>query len=190
MGPWCPPDMGQEVVASQGPQVGTHPALPRYFKQIVKSARANGTAGPTEDHTDDFLGCLNIPIRVSGGQGLVPRAHLWCLTLLGRRWWLCPVIPPSLSHPSWAGWGHCAAGDREGTASWGLLCPGTHECSPARWPVFSGKQWSVGGRGRRNGQSEPPSLRRCRWLGKTAGSSWNRAPAPPACRGTASWSSS
>lgn len=39
----------------------------RYFKQIVKSARANGTAGPTEDHTDDFLGCLNIPIRVCGG---------------------------------------------------------------------------------------------------------------------------
>ncbi|KAK2502310.1 hypothetical protein MC885_013210 [Smutsia gigantea] len=39
------------------------PALPRYFKQIVKSARTNGTAGPTEDHTDDFLGCLNIPIR-------------------------------------------------------------------------------------------------------------------------------
>ncbi|KAM5228130.1 BAI1-associated protein 3 isoform 2-T2 [Ctenodactylus gundi] len=35
----------------------------RYFKQIVKSARANGTAGPSEDHTDDFLGCLNIPIR-------------------------------------------------------------------------------------------------------------------------------
>lgn len=37
--------------------------MTRYFKQIVKSARANGTAGPTEDHTDDFLGCLNIPIR-------------------------------------------------------------------------------------------------------------------------------
>ncbi|XP_075851046.1 BAI1-associated protein 3 isoform X5 [Microcebus murinus] len=35
----------------------------RYFKQIVKSARANGTAGPTEDHTDDFLGCLNIPVQ-------------------------------------------------------------------------------------------------------------------------------
>nr|XP_010337306.2 BAI1-associated protein 3 isoform X4 [Saimiri boliviensis boliviensis] len=35
----------------------------RYFKQIVKSARANGTAGPTEDHADDFLGCLNIPVR-------------------------------------------------------------------------------------------------------------------------------
>ncbi|XP_073648606.1 BAI1-associated protein 3 isoform X7 [Tursiops truncatus] len=37
--------------------------MSRYFKQIVKSARTNGTAGPTEDHTDDFLGCLNIPIR-------------------------------------------------------------------------------------------------------------------------------
>ncbi|XP_035573191.2 BAI1-associated protein 3 isoform X2 [Canis lupus dingo] len=37
--------------------------MSRYFKQIVKSARANGTAGPTDDHTDDFLGCLNIPIR-------------------------------------------------------------------------------------------------------------------------------
>ncbi|XP_042778868.1 BAI1-associated protein 3 [Panthera leo] len=37
--------------------------MSRYFKQIVKSARANGTAGPTEDHTDDFLGCLNIPVR-------------------------------------------------------------------------------------------------------------------------------
>lgn len=47
-------------------------ALARYFKQIVKSARANGTAGPTEDHTDDFLGCLNIPVRVSRcGVGLV-----------------------------------------------------------------------------------------------------------------------
>uniref|UniRef100_A0A8C0ZZW0 BAI1-associated protein 3 n=1 Tax=Castor canadensis TaxID=51338 RepID=A0A8C0ZZW0_CASCN len=37
--------------------------MSRYFKQIVKSARTNGTAGPTEDHTDDFLGCLNIPVR-------------------------------------------------------------------------------------------------------------------------------
>ncbi|XP_006901988.1 PREDICTED: BAI1-associated protein 3 [Elephantulus edwardii] len=35
----------------------------RYFKQIVKSARANGASGPTKDHSDDFLGCLNIPIR-------------------------------------------------------------------------------------------------------------------------------
>ncbi|XP_069876004.1 BAI1-associated protein 3 isoform X1 [Dipodomys merriami] len=37
--------------------------MSRYFKQIVKSARANGSGGPTEDHTDDFLGCLNIPVR-------------------------------------------------------------------------------------------------------------------------------
>ncbi|XP_062036555.1 BAI1-associated protein 3 isoform X2 [Lepus europaeus] len=37
--------------------------MSRYFKQIVKSARANGTAGPAEDHTDDFLGCLNVPVR-------------------------------------------------------------------------------------------------------------------------------
>lgn len=139
MGPWCPPDMGQQV---EGPQVGAHPALPRYFKQIVKSARANGTAGPTEDHTDDFLGCLNIPIRVSGGQGLIPRARLWCLTLRGHCWWLCPVIPPSCSHPSWAGWGHCAAGEREGTASWGLWCPGTPECSPCAHGLCS-----VGNRG-------------------------------------------
>ncbi|XP_037671365.1 BAI1-associated protein 3 isoform X2 [Choloepus didactylus] len=35
----------------------------RYFKQIVKSARANGAAGPSEDHPDDFLGCLNLPVR-------------------------------------------------------------------------------------------------------------------------------
>ncbi|XP_045141960.1 BAI1-associated protein 3 [Echinops telfairi] len=35
----------------------------RYFKLIVKSARANGTASPSEDHTDDFLGSLNIPLR-------------------------------------------------------------------------------------------------------------------------------
>ncbi|XP_058536361.1 BAI1-associated protein 3 isoform X1 [Ochotona princeps] len=37
--------------------------MSRYLKQIVKSARANGTAGSGEDHTDDFLGCLNIPVR-------------------------------------------------------------------------------------------------------------------------------
>lgn len=56
--------------------MGIYPALLRYFKQIVKSARANGTAGPTEDHTDDFLGCLNIPVRVSRGQGLFPLGTL------------------------------------------------------------------------------------------------------------------
>ncbi|XP_038618449.1 BAI1-associated protein 3 isoform X2 [Tachyglossus aculeatus] len=34
----------------------------RYFKQIVKSARANGASGAAEDNADDFLGCLNIPV--------------------------------------------------------------------------------------------------------------------------------
>ncbi|XP_043825296.1 BAI1-associated protein 3 isoform X1 [Dromiciops gliroides] len=42
----------------------------RYFKQIVKSARANGTAGASEDNADDFLGCLNIPIREIPVTGL------------------------------------------------------------------------------------------------------------------------
>uniref|UniRef100_A0A8C9SZM4 BAI1 associated protein 3 n=1 Tax=Scleropages formosus TaxID=113540 RepID=A0A8C9SZM4_SCLFO len=36
----------------------------RYFKQIAKSVRANGAAASaTEENTDDFLGCLNIPIN-------------------------------------------------------------------------------------------------------------------------------
>ena len=71
------------------------PCCARYFKQIVKSARANGTAGPTEDHTDDFLGCLNIPIRVfeegwdkDMGCGWVPQDAWWvrgrCLRALGH----------------------------------------------------------------------------------------------------------
>lgn len=72
-----------------------YPAVPRYFKQIVKSARANGTARPTEDHTDDFLGCLNIPVWVSGCKGFThgcfTSLEYYCL-------WLCH--PPSISHPS------------------------------------------------------------------------------------------
>ncbi|KAK1164971.1 BAI1-associated protein 3-like isoform X1 [Acipenser oxyrinchus oxyrinchus] len=36
----------------------------RYFKQIAKSVRANGTAGAVvEENVDDFLGCLNISIH-------------------------------------------------------------------------------------------------------------------------------
>ncbi|XP_004750859.1 BAI1-associated protein 3 isoform X4 [Mustela putorius furo] len=112
--------------------------MSRYFKQIVKSARANGTAGPTEDHTDDFLGCLNIPIRVSGARACSPR---------GLCWWLCPVIPPSLSHPSWAGWGPYAAEEGEGTAFCGVLCPGTPECS-----LCASGLCSVGSRGLWEGQ--------------------------------------
>lgn len=72
-----------------------YPAVPRYFKQIVKSARANGTARPTEDHTDDFLGCLNIPVWVSGCKGFThgcfTSLEYYCL-------WLCH--PPSISHLS------------------------------------------------------------------------------------------
>ncbi|XP_006146426.1 BAI1-associated protein 3 [Tupaia chinensis] len=57
----------------------------RYFKQIVKSARANGAAGPPEDHTDDFLGCLNIPVREVPVTGmdrwfkLEPRSRASCV---------------------------------------------------------------------------------------------------------------
>lgn len=85
-----------------------HPTAPRYFKQIVKSARTNGTAGPTEDLTDDFLGCLNIPIRVSGCRGVThgTPAH-GCPAFLGYHCWLCPVMPPTVSHLSGAGGAPC-----------------------------------------------------------------------------------
>uniref|UniRef100_A0A671UFV8 BAI1 associated protein 3 n=1 Tax=Sparus aurata TaxID=8175 RepID=A0A671UFV8_SPAAU len=36
----------------------------RYFKQIAKSVRANGSASSgSEENVDDFLGCLNIPLN-------------------------------------------------------------------------------------------------------------------------------
>ncbi|KAJ7992461.1 hypothetical protein DPEC_G00278790 [Dallia pectoralis] len=36
----------------------------RYFKQIAKSMRSNGTSsGSSEDNVDDFLGCINIPLN-------------------------------------------------------------------------------------------------------------------------------
>ncbi|KAM9304727.1 BAI1-associated protein 3 [Gastrophryne carolinensis] len=44
-------------------EVSGFKGMGRYFKQIVKSARANGTAGSAEDNADDFLGCLNISIN-------------------------------------------------------------------------------------------------------------------------------
>ncbi|XP_034877768.1 BAI1-associated protein 3 isoform X3 [Mirounga leonina] len=59
--------------------------MSRYFKQIVKSARANGTAGPTEDHTDDFLGCLNIPIRRDTGMSQRGRSGFLSYMLLLSR---------------------------------------------------------------------------------------------------------
>lgn len=74
-----------------------YPAVPRYFKQIVKSARANGTARPTEDHTDDFLGCLNIPVWVSGCKGFTHG----CFTSLEYVAMSSPKHFPSFS--SWCG---------------------------------------------------------------------------------------
>ncbi|XP_068100634.1 BAI1-associated protein 3 isoform X2 [Hyperolius riggenbachi] len=43
-------------------EVSGFKGMGRYFKQIVKSARANGTSSG-EDNVDDFLGCLNIAIN-------------------------------------------------------------------------------------------------------------------------------
>lgn len=41
----------------------------RYFKQIAKSVRSNGSsASGSEENADDFLGCLNIPLSVSSNQ--------------------------------------------------------------------------------------------------------------------------
>lgn len=40
--------------------------MTRYFKQIAKSVRANGSASSgSEENADDFLGCINIPLNVS-----------------------------------------------------------------------------------------------------------------------------
>uniref|UniRef100_A0A7N8XDB1 BAI1 associated protein 3 n=1 Tax=Mastacembelus armatus TaxID=205130 RepID=A0A7N8XDB1_9TELE len=37
----------------------------RYFKQIAKSVRSNGSASSgSEENADDFLGCINIPLNV------------------------------------------------------------------------------------------------------------------------------
>ncbi|XP_043945482.1 BAI1-associated protein 3 isoform X2 [Protopterus annectens] len=45
-------------------EVSGFKGMGRYFKQIVKSARANGTASAvTEENMDDFLGCLNISVN-------------------------------------------------------------------------------------------------------------------------------
>ncbi|XP_078273899.1 BAI1-associated protein 3 [Rhinoraja longicauda] len=43
-------------------QISGLKGMGRYFKQIMKSARANGASGSQDDNIDDFLGCLDIPI--------------------------------------------------------------------------------------------------------------------------------
>lgn len=46
---------------------------PRYFKQIAKSVRANGSASSgSEENADDFLGCINIPLSVSAPKTADP----------------------------------------------------------------------------------------------------------------------
>ncbi|MGH0138011.1 UNVERIFIED_CONTAM: hypothetical protein FKN15_026992 [Acipenser sinensis] len=45
-------------------EISSFKGMGRYFKQIAKSVRANGTAGAAvEENVDDFLGCLNISIH-------------------------------------------------------------------------------------------------------------------------------
>lgn len=47
--------------------------MPRYFKQIAKSVRANGSASSgSEENADDFLGCINIPLSVSAPKTTDP----------------------------------------------------------------------------------------------------------------------
>uniref|UniRef100_G3SZM3 BAI1 associated protein 3 n=1 Tax=Loxodonta africana TaxID=9785 RepID=G3SZM3_LOXAF len=87
-------------------------------RQIVKSALANGTACPTEDHTDDFLGCLNIPIREVPVVGedrwfkLEPHSSEYHLVLKlitmqaarSGRGLPCPFTPTLLPQPVSSSW--------------------------------------------------------------------------------------
>nr|XP_032826032.1 BAI1-associated protein 3 isoform X1 [Petromyzon marinus]XP_032826033.1 BAI1-associated protein 3 isoform X1 [Petromyzon marinus]XP_032826034.1 BAI1-associated protein 3 isoform X1 [Petromyzon marinus]XP_032826035.1 BAI1-associated protein 3 isoform X1 [Petromyzon marinus]XP_032826036.1 BAI1-associated protein 3 isoform X1 [Petromyzon marinus] len=45
-----------------------------YFKQIVKSARTTNASGSAEEHVDDFLGCLDIPLNDLPSTGV----DKWC----------------------------------------------------------------------------------------------------------------
>ncbi|XP_028670301.2 BAI1-associated protein 3 [Erpetoichthys calabaricus] len=52
-------------------EVSGFKGMGRYFKQIAKSVRANGTAGSAaEENVDDFLGCLNIGINEIPVEGV------------------------------------------------------------------------------------------------------------------------
>uniref|UniRef100_A0A4W5Q7Q1 BAI1 associated protein 3 n=1 Tax=Hucho hucho TaxID=62062 RepID=A0A4W5Q7Q1_9TELE len=46
-------------------RTGFYLLIIKYFKQIAKSVRSNGTSssGSSEDNADDFLGCINIPLN-------------------------------------------------------------------------------------------------------------------------------
>ncbi|MBN3306410.1 BAIP3 protein, partial [Amia calva] len=50
-------------------EVSGFKGMGRYFKQIAKSVRTNGTAASVEENVDDFLGCLNIPINEIPANG-------------------------------------------------------------------------------------------------------------------------
>uniref|UniRef100_A0A674NGU1 BAI1 associated protein 3 n=1 Tax=Takifugu rubripes TaxID=31033 RepID=A0A674NGU1_TAKRU len=57
----------------------------RYFKQIAKSVRANGSASSgSEENADDFLGCINIPLNVSRGRFRV--GHRLFFVCVCSRW--------------------------------------------------------------------------------------------------------
>lgn len=171
-----------------------YPAVPRYFKQIVKSARANGTARPTEDHTDDFLGCLNIPVWVSGCKGFTHG----CFTSLEYVAMSSPKHFPSFL--SWCG-GIMLVGKWEGQPSGpsgvqAHLSAHSMLVAHVQWEVevfvlSLASQYLCEREGVAREIASLNSLRRrCQWLAKIAGSSWNHAPAPRACRETASWPSS
>ncbi|XP_072916970.1 BAI1-associated protein 3 [Hemitrygon akajei] len=51
-------------------QISGLKGMGRYFKQIMKSARANGSSGSQEENIDDFLGCLDIPVSEIPVEGI------------------------------------------------------------------------------------------------------------------------
>ncbi|XP_069762705.1 BAI1-associated protein 3 isoform X2 [Narcine bancroftii] len=85
-----------------------------YFKQIMKSARANGTSGSQEENNDDFLGCLDIPLSEIPVEGidmwykLEPRSSssrvegdchlLLSLTMMQRDTESCKMMAPMMIH--------------------------------------------------------------------------------------------
>ncbi|XP_051878181.1 BAI1-associated protein 3 isoform X2 [Pristis pectinata] len=95
-------------------QISGLKGMGRYFKQIMKSARANGSSGSQEENIDDFLGCLDIPVSEIPVEGidtwykLEPRSsssrvegdcHLiLSLTMMQRDTELCKMMGPVMIH--------------------------------------------------------------------------------------------